>query len=160
MKRWLAFVGLMAMTAGCEDEHWYAFDDVSAPFEAPGPFGVRVTTTPEAWPKRLYGFAVRATFQVDGQEVDEMANEHDARRGELWLVDEEGRETTGGQDWVNVLDAWDGCDRDETCVRELWFEADCARQTCEGEVFVDAFFSTHWVKEPDRGGEIRLELLF
>lgn len=142
MKRTLV-LGI-AVLAGC-GEHWHAYDEVATPFRGPGVVGVRVTTTPEAWPESLYSNAVRFAFYGAGpiRLVDEA--EHDVMQG--------------GDDWVNVLDAWRGCDRDAVCERELWVDVGCYDDACVGELGVDAFLSTSPLPEPDRGGELRLELI-
>lgn len=137
---WAVVVG----AAGCEN--WYTWEDVTTPFVGPGTIGVRVTTTPEAWPHDLYGHAVHAAFYdvgpvtvIDGEDLDLLQVSDDA---------------------VHVLDAWRGCDRRTTCVRELFYDVGCFDgDRCEGEFRVDAFFSTHPVPEPDQGGSITLELI-
>ena len=138
---WFLALGVMV---GCA-EHWVASDAVGVAFRGPGEIGVRVTTTPEAWPDERYGDAVRAAFYGSGP---------------VRLVDVSDHEILqGDDDWVNVLDAWRGCDPGEVCVRELWFDVGCYSEACEGEFEVDAFFSTYPLPEPRVEDGITLTLL-
>ena len=130
---------LLVLVSGC-GEDWYASDELEMPFVGPGVVAVRVTTTPEAWPDRLYSNAVRASF--DGCDIT--------------LVDPNHEILQGGRHWVNVLDAWDACEPGTFCEATFEFAVDC-EQACEGTFFVDAYLSTQHVPEPDRGGSVTLE---
>lgn len=123
-------------------EQWVAADDLEQEFAGPGEFGLRVTTQPEAWPKELYGDAVRATFHGDGT---------------LRSLDEDRELLEVSPKDVNVLDAWDGCPRDAECVVELGFAVDC-EAGCEGRVTADAFLSEKGMGgDTDFGGALQLE---
>ena len=132
---------LLALIPGC-GEDWYAWDELEAPFTGPGEVTVRVTTTPEAWPDRLYDDAVRGSFDA----------------GDVTLVDPDHEILQGGRHWVNVLDAWEECRPGTRCEATFHFAIDCD-EDCEGTFFVDAFLATNLVPEPDRGGSVTLELI-
>ncbi len=141
MRSWFGVVALLA--AGCA-EKWSASDAVEAEFVGPGVFGVVVTTTPDAWPEELFDGAVRATFEGDGA---------------LASLDTDRDLLQGGDRWVNVLDAFDDCDRSATCERTFRFDVACEGE-CPGTVAVDAFLSQETWRDVDfHEGAITLVLV-
>lgn len=140
--RHLSWTIALILLPSCS-EHWYASDEDEVQLSGPGRVLVRVTTTPEAWPEDLYGDAVRATFLGDGV---------------LSAVDAEGEVNELSDQSVNLLDAWDGCARDEVCVEVFAFDLEC-HGGCRGTFQVDAFLSTFPFPEPDRGGTLDVEVL-
>ncbi len=155
--RALILLAVASATTGCTEEHWFSSDADAFELEVDGEAFVeaRLTTTPEAWPRRLYGDALRVG--MDGADVQFVG---EVVEGEVVSEDREIDDHWG--DNVNVLDAWDDCDRSQTCRRAFLFRVACAdgAERCAGEFSGDSFLSTLGpLPERDRGGRMTLELV-
>jgi hypothetical protein len=147
-------VGLAALTGCAPAEHWFSLDDNTLDVDTQFALvDATVTTTPEAFPRDLYGQALR--LRMDDAEV--------AFLGEVvnGVVLDEARDIDDHWgDNVNVLDAWSDCPPDEVCERTFRFEISRVGDlTDPGLVEADAFLSTFGLKpERFRGGSLVLDL--
>ncbi|NCG19225.1 MAG: hypothetical protein GWP91_09455 [Rhodobacterales bacterium] len=124
------------LSTGC-NESWYGYADAELALDIEG-FALvdaRVVTPPEAWPRDLYGNALRVGMDdevvifvgevVDGVVLDEPRDVNDS-----W------------GDNVNLLDAWRDCRPNTDCDLTFRFEVSCAGgEICEGRFSGDAFLS-------------------
>lgn len=115
---------------------------------------VIVQTAPEAWPRNLYSDAIRTGF-------DDGPNRQLSESIEAVVIDSpEGREILTFPGALNVLDAWDDCDREQTCRRVIPLTLWCDQQRpCDGGLYAEAYLSTQdpFAREPPDGA-LQLQL--